>query len=103
MSVSFAGRISYQSSYVAVPFAASYAVPAWISEVLFTPSTPIHVPEYAPVAEGCTVGTTHSPLTALNVGPVKMWPVQLVASAVSVGPEKLGGPDVPAQWTGAVC
>jgi hypothetical protein len=77
MSVSFAGRISYQSSYVVVPFDVSCAVPAWISEVLFTPSTPIHVAEYAPGAEGCTVGTTHCPLTAVNVGPVKMWPVQL--------------------------
>jgi hypothetical protein len=78
-------------------------VPAWISEALFTPSIPIHVAEYAPGAEGCTVGTIHCALTAENVIPVKMWPVQLMASAVSVVLEKIWGLDVPAQRTGSVC
>jgi hypothetical protein len=72
MTVSFAGRISYQSSYEVVPFDVSWEVPVWMREVLLTPSMPIQVAEYSGAAEGWTGGTTHWLLMAVNVGPVSM-------------------------------
>jgi len=47
-------------------------VPVWISDVLVTPSMPIHVADASSLPEALTAGTVHCPLTSVNVEPVAM-------------------------------
>src|SRR5277367_3314708 len=57
-----------------------------MSDLLVTPSIPIHVADASSLPEALTVGTLQCASTLLNVDPVAMYPAQFLDTVVATAP-----------------